>query len=261
MITWSIVNVHASPKAYAQHQYAQNRNANTNSNSYVPNRKMITQKEAVEQSCKDRNPRYFPNINHFKEMCSAIKLVDAAPYPPQGWVRDTISWRVKLNQNVSGFKELKENDGVYYSYKIFPFIKYTNDFENKKLYIYGTVTPWHIERLNKKFFNYYKVRGLKNGPDMIGRDISYRIGKPKPSVFNMQKKYTIVNVSFSDKAYFVIYAEAMEAEEIKRFISQINYNMVRTIHQIAVANPVVVDEKKVQKKMKNLIKKNMRLIM
>lgn len=220
-------------------QYAQ---ANTNTNSYVRKRKTIKQKDAVVQSCKDRNPKYFPNVNHFKEMCSAIKLIDAAPYPPQGWSKDTITWRVKLNQNVSGFKELKENDGIYYSYNIFPFIKYFNDSGNKKVYIYGTVTPRHIERLSKKFFNFYKSRGLKEGPDKIGQDISYRIGAPRRSVYNMSKIYTIANISYSDKAYFVIYSEGIDVEELKYFINKINYNMAGSLHQLALLNPMIIKE-------------------
>ena len=97
--------------------------------------------------------------------------------------------------------------------------------------------------LNKKFYNFYKSRGLKEGPDKIGQDVAYRIGMPRRSVYNMSKIYTVANISYSDKAYFVIYSEGVEEEELKSFISKINYNMAGSLHQLALLNPMIIKKK------------------
>ncbi|MCH2038379.1 MAG: hypothetical protein MK137_07300 [Rickettsiales bacterium] len=206
--------------------------------------KRLSQKEVVVKSCEDGNPKYFPNIKHFQEMCSAIRLFEASPYPPTGYERDTINWRVKIAPNVTGFREIRETGGIYQSYGIFPFVKYINELENKKVYIFGTVTPKHIEQLSSKFFAFYKELGRDKfniKPDQIGSNIFYRISSEKGSVFNVRKTYRIVNISYSDKAYFVIYTEGLDESELQYFIRQINYGRVEIIHNLLQINPIKVE--------------------
>lgn len=205
---------------------------------------LLSQKEVVLKSCEDNNPKYFPNIKHFQEMCSANRLFEASPYPPTGYVRDTISWRVKFDPNVPGFKELRETEGIYKSYGIFPFVKYTNEPENKRVYIFGTVSPKYIEHLSNNFFAFYKRFGKDKfniKPDQIGSDIFYRISSEKNSVFNIQKTYRTVNISYSDKAYFVLYTEGLDESELPYFIRQINYRRVELVHNMLQINPIKVE--------------------
>lgn len=193
-----------------------------------------TQEQILSFNCKQRNPIIFLPRNDFIEMCLARELIHILPDNFVQLKKRTIEWTVRTNRTELGFRERREAAAIYNQFKLFPFAKYMANSDTADIYAFITINDTKRASLEEKF-NQQSSEIYKISPE-----VSYRISEERFSVYNMRQKYRIVNILIENTGYIILYMQNIAIEDIKRFVTDINYFQLKRFKDHQIKHPFTI---------------------